>query len=68
MGYKEVYPMAEYSVVGKSVIRLDALEKVTGEAEYCIDIKVPRMLCGKIKSSPYPFARILSIDTDKARK
>jgi len=60
--------MAEYSVVGKSVTRVDALEKVTGEAEYCTDIKVPGMLCGKIKSSPYPFARILSIDTDKARK
>jgi len=41
---------------------------VTGEAAYSADIQLPGMLCGKIKSSPYPFARILSIDTDKARK
>ena len=60
--------MAEYSVVGNNIVRVDALEKVTGEAIYTGDVQLPRMLCGKIKGSPYPFARILSINTDKARK
>jgi len=58
--------MVEYSVVGKSVTRLDALDKVTGEAQYCTDIKIPGMLYGKVLRSPYPHARIISIDTTKA--
>ena len=58
----------EYSYVGKSIPRVDALEKVTGEAIFSADIHLPGMLIGKIKSSPYPFARILSINTDRAKK
>ena len=33
--------MAEYSYVGKGVPRVDAREKVTGEAIYAGDIKLP---------------------------
>jgi CO/xanthine dehydrogenase Mo-binding subunit len=57
-----------YSVVGKSLPRIDAREKVTGEAKYCVDLKLPGMLYGKIKRSPLPFARILNIDTSKVKK
>ena len=60
--------MAEYSVVGKSVTRLDALAKVTGEAEYCTDIKIPGMLYGKVLRSPHHHAKIVSIDISKAQK
>ena len=44
------------------------LEKVTGAAVYSTDIYLPGMLTGKINSSPYPFAKILSINTAKAKK
>lgn len=60
--------IAEYSVVGKSVIRLDALEKVTGEAKYCTDIDIPGMLYGKVLRSPSAHAKIISIDTSRAEK
>ena len=60
--------MTEYKVIGKSVPRIDALEKVTGRAKYTSDIKVPGMLYAKIKGSPYPHARIINIDTSKAEK
>ena len=60
--------MAEYSVIGKGIPRVDALEKVTGEAIYATDICLPGMLIGKIKRSPHPFAKILSINTAKACK
>ncbi len=60
--------MTEYSIIGKSMPRVDLLEKVTGAAVYSTDIYLPGMLTGKIKSSPYPFAKILSINTAKARK
>jgi len=60
--------IAEHSVVGKSVTRLDALEKVTGEAKYCTDIEIPGMLYGKVLRSPVAHAKIISIDTSKAEK
>ena len=60
--------MAEYSFIGKSIPRVDGMGKVTGEALYTTDIQLTGMLIGKIKRSPYPFAKIISIDTDKARK
>jgi len=58
--------MAAYSVVGKSLPRVDALAKVTGKAKYCTDMKLAGMLYGKVLRSPYAHARIVSIDTKKA--
>jgi len=60
--------MAEYRVLGKSVTRLDALEKVTGKARFCSDMSLPGMLYAKILRSPYAHARILSINTSKAER
>ena len=57
---------AEFSVVGKSVTRIDARPKVTGEAKFTIDMELPRMLCMQVLRSPYPSARIKNIDTSKA--
>lgn len=58
----------EYSFIGKSILRVDAQVKTTGEAIFSTDIQIPAMLYGKILHSPYPFAKILSINADKARK
>lgn len=52
--------------VGRSVPRIDGVEKVTGKAKFVGDLRVPGMLHGKILRSPYPHARILSIDSSKA--
>ncbi len=60
--------MSELKVVGKSVPRVDALEKVTGEALYTVDMKLPRMLYIKVLRSPYPHARIVKIDTSVAKE
>ena len=60
--------MTELSVVGKSVPRVDAVEKVTGKARYSVDLKLPGMLHGKVLRSPYPHARIVRIDTAKAER
>jgi len=62
--------MAELSVVGKNVIKVDALEKVTGRAKYASEegIGIPGMLYGKILYSPYAHAKILKIDTSKASR
>ena len=58
--------MKAYSVVGKPLPRVDGKVKVTGEAQYAGDVKLPNMLHGKILRSPYPHAKIIRIDTSKA--
>jgi xanthine dehydrogenase YagR molybdenum-binding subunit len=50
-----------------AVKRLDAPDKVTGRAKYTYDITRPRMIYAKIARSPYPHARIVSIDLAAAR-
>jgi 4-hydroxybenzoyl-CoA reductase subunit alpha len=58
--------MAEFSVIGERLPRVDAKEKVTGEAKYAADYALPDMLWCKLVRSPYPHARILNIDTSRA--
>jgi len=58
----------KYSVIGKSVPKMDGRVKVTGQAKYTGDLKFPNMLVGKILTSPHAHARIISIDTSEAEK
>ena len=53
-------------VIGTRPIRPDGADKVTGRAEYGADIRLPRMLYGRVLRSPHAHARILSIDASKA--
>ena len=55
--------MKPNAVIGGSVARRDLPEKLTGEAKYASDIRLPGMLHGKIVRSPHPHARITGIDT-----
>jgi 4-hydroxybenzoyl-CoA reductase alpha subunit len=57
-----------YINIGKRLPRVDGIVKATGEAKYAADLSLPGMLHAKILRSPYPHARILSIDALKARK
>jgi CO/xanthine dehydrogenase Mo-binding subunit len=62
-----VLSLAEkYSVVGRSVPKIDGGLKVTGMARYIDDIELPNMLYGKILRSRYPHAKILRINTERA--
>ena len=54
------------SVVGKSIERRDLREKLTGEARYAADLKLPEMLHGLVLRSPHPHAEVLGIDTSAA--
>jgi CO/xanthine dehydrogenase Mo-binding subunit len=53
-------------VVGQSVRRIDALEKVTGRARYVTDLEMPGMLHATLVRSPYAHARIVRVDTRAA--
>ncbi len=56
-----------FEVIGKRVIRTDAIAKVTGKAKYTDDFFERDMLYGKVLRSPYAHAVIKNIDTHKAK-
>ncbi|HXS91246.1 MAG TPA: xanthine dehydrogenase family protein molybdopterin-binding subunit [Steroidobacteraceae bacterium] len=62
----ELPPNSELRVIGKRVNRVDAVPKVTGQARYTFDVRLPGMLYARIVSSTVPHARIKSIDTSAA--
>lgn len=58
--------MSDYVFIGKRMPRVDALAKVTGKAKYTADLKLPRMLVGKVLRSPLAHAKILHVDVSRA--
>jgi len=62
-----VSPAGPLRVVGRSVRRPDALDKVTGRARYVTDLTQPGMLHAALLRSPHAHARIRSIDVTAAR-
>ena len=54
--------------VGKRVPKLDAVDKATGRVKYIQDLKVPGMLYGKILYSKYAHAKIVKVDTSRAKE
>src|SRR5262247_616389 len=55
-----------FRVIGRRIPKVDALDKVTGRAQFGADVTLPRMLVGKVLRSPCAHARIKHIDTSKA--
>ncbi|WP_366749564.1 molybdopterin cofactor-binding domain-containing protein [Tepidanaerobacter sp. EBM-38] len=54
-------------VIGKSIIRKDALKKTTGEALFAGDMRFENMLYGKVLRSQVPHAILKNIDTTDAK-
>jgi len=54
------------SIIGKPVMKVDAMAKVVGETLFADDLALPRMLFCKLKRSPHPHARVLNVDTSRA--
>ncbi len=54
------------SVIGRSIPRIDAYEKVTGKAQFPADIHLPNEAQMKIRFAERPHAIVRSIDTSKA--
>ena len=57
----------EFTCVGHSVPKVDALDKVLGRALYSEDISFPNMLYGRVLRAGIPHARVKTIDTSKAQ-
>ena len=57
----------QLSVIGKPLRKIDAMAKCAGETIFADDLSLPRMIYGKLLRSPHPHARILGINTARAR-
>ena len=53
-------------IIGKPTALVDSGWKVTGQAHYGDDVRLPGELIGRIVRSPHHYARVLSIDCSKA--
>jgi len=59
---------AEFRVMGTPVARRDAAVKVTGQAQYAGDIRLPGMVYARILRAPAQGAKMTGIDTSAAEK
>ena len=64
----ELKDYAEFRIMGQPKLRRDALEKVTGEAKYAADIRVPGMLYAKLLRPPAHGAKLRKVSTAGARR
>src|SRR5215813_7020548 len=60
--------MANLTSIGRPAGHVEGPAKVTGRALYTADVTLPGMLWGKCLRSPFPHARILSVDVAQARQ
>jgi CO/xanthine dehydrogenase Mo-binding subunit len=56
----------EFKFTGKSYLRADSLQKVTGKALYAADIRLPGLLNAKIVRPPAHGSKLISVDTSAA--
>ena len=56
-----------HRIVGQPIGKLEGIGKVSGQARYSGDVTLPGLVWGKALRSPLPHARIVRIDTSRAR-
>ena len=61
------WPEGPLKIVGQRVPRVDAADRVRGNAPYTDDLRLPGMLHTAVLRSPYARARVVSIDLEAAR-
>src|SRR3954470_20500247 len=58
--------MSDLSVLGRRLPKVNVWSHLTGSARYADDLRLPRMLHGRLLRSTRPHARIVSIDASRA--
>ena len=59
--------MKDFSIIGKSVPRVDAISKSNGQALFGLDIKIPNMLYAVIARPPAANATLTSVNDKRTR-
>ncbi len=60
-------PPPAFTIIGRPIPRVEGVGKVNGAAAYTADVVPPGTVWAKNVRSPFPHARILSIDASRAR-
>ncbi|MGE5096608.1 MAG: molybdopterin cofactor-binding domain-containing protein [Betaproteobacteria bacterium] len=58
----------EWTLIGKSVKRLELADKVTGKPIYGVDVRLPGMLMASIVQCPVFLGKVKSVDSAEAEK
>jgi len=56
-----------FTAIGKAALRIEGMQKVSGQARYTADNLLPGTIWGKVLRSPYAHARIARIDASRAK-
>ena len=64
----EIKTPDQFTLIGKSQARLDTKVKVTGEAIFGIDVRLPDMVYAAVVMCPVPGGTVKSYDADAIRK
>src|SRR5215831_6848672 len=56
-----------FTAIGKAALRIEGVQKVSGQARYTADNLLPGTIWGKVLRSPYAHARIARVDTSRAK-
>src|SRR5712671_3152776 len=63
----ELKPKKDWKLIGKPMRRLDTPEKITGKAQFGIDVQVPAMRTALVARTPVFGGKVKSFDASKAR-
>lgn len=61
-------PASEFKYIGKTHLRLDSLDKITGRAKFGLDVDLPNMLTAMVERAPIFGATVKSFDDSETRK
>ncbi len=58
----------DFTILGKELIKVEAVDKATGRLKFSGDVSFPNMLHMKILRSPHAHARVVEINTGRAER
>jgi nicotinate dehydrogenase subunit B len=64
----QIKTVGQYNLIGKPINRMDAVDKVSGNAKYTADIRVPGMVSAKVLRPPAHGATLKSLDSSEVDK
>ena len=65
---QQLKPMSQFRLIGKDIPRIEVPDKVSGRAQYGIDVRQPGMLYGAILRAPVNGEAPINVDESQARK
>src|SRR5574341_292863 len=65
---QQLKPMSQFRLIGKDIPRVEVPDKVSGQARYGIDVRMPGMMYAAVLRAPVNGERALKVDDAQAKK